>query len=57
MWGYKGEAWYNIPIWWIQMQKSILWVWNFANYTLSSGKFQNVGKSAGVKVLTNIMSV
>ena len=30
---------------------------NDKNHALSSGKFLNYGKSAGVKVLTNIMSV
>ena len=37
-------------------KNTIFWVWNVANYALSSGKFLNYGKSAGVKVLTNIMS-
>ena len=31
-------------------------LWNVANYALFSGKFLNCGKSAGVKLLTNIMS-
>ena len=37
-------------------ENSIFWVWNVANNALSSGNFLNYGKSAGVKVLTNIMS-
>ena len=35
----------------------MFWVYNFANYAFCSGKIQNLGKSAGVKDLTNIMSV
>ena len=35
---------------------SIFWVWNVANYVLSSAKFLNYEKSSGLEVLTNIMS-
>ena len=38
-------------------KKSTFCVWDVANYLFFSGKFLNFGKSAGVKDLTNIMSV
>ena len=61
MWEYECVNWDKCQILLIEMlyyicSYTIFWVWNVSNYALSSGKFLNYGESAGVKVLTNIMS-